>query len=419
MKTPTAPITQNGCSKLICTTPSRYGNLQFKGLSFHLVVHQTRSTARFHQRGYAFRVERSLATYLHSIERGLHSISVGSWTHPAFVFPVHDCYGQCSHPGTERIFGLRPRLTFAPLTLPDPVNAYRSGDGAPGPSYWQNEASYELHAELETAAKQLRATEIITYTNNSPDTLPSLWIQLEQNIYRKDSRGQALFASFMRRRRDNPSANAKPVNTSTDGFVFDSVEIESGKQTAKADYIVNHTRMQIRLCAAAQTSQRPAKNPYQVTAHEIGHDWFPMIVGSNDRRHALMDEAFNTFIDIDESTTYANGKYGPKRDSEYSAGGEPPDTIPKVLDNLDAPSLTAPADSYGFEPGHPLSYFKGAHGMVLLREQILGPDRFEWAFRKYIRDWGVQTSFAVRLLPGDGERERRRPEQVLARVVSQ
>ena len=39
-----------------------------------------------------------------------------------------------------------PRLTFAPLTLPDPVNAYRSSNGAPGPAYWQNEADYEMHA---------------------------------------------------------------------------------------------------------------------------------------------------------------------------------------------------------------------------------------------------------------------------------
>ncbi|HZD48921.1 MAG TPA: hypothetical protein VE178_09250 [Silvibacterium sp.] len=52
-----------------------------------------------------------------------------------------------------------------------------------------------------------------------------------------------------------------------------------------------------------------------------------MIVGSNERRHAFMDEGFNTFIDIDESATYANGKYGPKRDSECSAGGEPADMI--------------------------------------------------------------------------------------------
>ncbi len=129
---------------------------------------------------------------------------------------------------------------------------------------------------------------------------------------------------------------------------------------------------------------------FWVTAHEIGHDWFPMIVGSNERRNAFMDEGFNTFIDIEESALYQGGKYGPKRDSEYSAGGEPPDTILKVLDNPDAPVVLMPSDAYPGQLGHPVSYFKGAYGMVLLREQILGPDRFDWAFRKYIRDWAFK-----------------------------
>ena len=92
-----------------------------------------------------------------------------------------------------------PRLTFAPLTLPQPINAYRSSNGAPGPAYWQNEADYELHATLDTAAKQLRGTETITYTNNSPDTLTSLWIQLDQNIYRKDSRAAIVNSGRPRR----------------------------------------------------------------------------------------------------------------------------------------------------------------------------------------------------------------------------
>jgi hypothetical protein len=512
-----------------------------------------------------------------------------------------------------------PRVTFAPLSLPDPVNAYRSGNGAPGPQYWQNEADYQLHAKLDTTAKELHATEVVTYTNNSPDTLPSVWMQLEQNLYRKDSRGHAILGGLMRQMMRRPGApDIPPDEMTTNGFVFDSVEVETAKGLVKAETLVDDTRMQIRLpqplkhgaklrihiayhyripgvwggrtswgksekgeiydmaqwyprmavyddlrgwdtlpyigsefyleygnfdyfltvpsemivagsgelvnpkdvltgkelarLDEARASDKtvyirkpeevtdPASRPktggtltwhfhmdhtrdvvwtaspvfvwdaarihlpegkkslamsvyppesvgaaawdksteyvkdtierfskqwypypwpaavsvagfstgmeypgmvfdgitdkgaflFWVTAHEIGHDWFPMLVGSNERRHAFMDEGFNTFIDIGESAEYAGGKYGPKRDSEYSAGGEPPDTILKVLDNPDAPTLKALADSYPWTLGHPVSYFKGAYGMVLLREQILGPQRFDWAFRKYIRDWAYK-----------------------------
>src|SRR5580698_7769056 len=117
-----------------------------------------------------------------------------------------------------------PRLTFEPLTLPEPVNSYRSGNGAPGPNYWQNEADYELHTSLDTEAKQLTTTEVITYTNNSPDVLPSLWLQVEQNTYRKDSRAKIMSGGGRRGRRGNADAAPAPDATSTEGYIFDSVE---------------------------------------------------------------------------------------------------------------------------------------------------------------------------------------------------
>ena len=89
----------------------------------------------------------------------------------------------------------------------------------------------------------MNTIETITYTNNSPDMLPSLWVQLEQNIYRRDSR--ARLAGNRRGRRGE--AEASPESTSTEGFVFDSVEIEAGGKTTKADHVVSDTRMQIRL----------------------------------------------------------------------------------------------------------------------------------------------------------------------------
>jgi hypothetical protein len=540
--------------------------------------------------------------------------------------------------------------------LPDPVNAYRSGSGAPGPQYWQNEADYVMHAALDAEKKVLTNDEVITYTNNSPDTLTSLWIHLEQNEYRKDSRQHTMGAAlggFGGRGGGAPGGPAGPGNNAaggprgpggapggapngpgggagrapgdnyTEGLVIESVMLQAGAggttPAVKADFLVSDTRMQVplttplkphtamrihikyhytipgtwggrtswgttqsgkdifdiaqwypRMCVyddlrgwdtlpfigsefyleyghfdyfvsvpadfivagtgelvnpkevltpteisrieqahasdktvyirtLAEVQQALAQPPasgtktwhyhmdntrdvvwsaspafiwdaarinvpsgkktlaesvyppesvgpdhwdrsteitkfaieyfskqwyefpwpvafsiggfssgmeypgavfdgvnsrmpgfFGLTVHEFGHSWFPMIVGSNERRNAFMDEGFNTFIDIAVSDVFENGKFGPKRDGEYSAGGDPPDTILKVIDNPDAPPLLTRADGYTTALTHPVSYFKGAYGNTLMREQILGPERFDRAFRKYIADWAFK-----------------------------
>src|SRR5690348_10996368 len=104
-----------------------------------------------------------------------------------------------------------PLVAFAPLSLPGAVNSYRSANGAPGPTYWQNRADYSIAAKIEPANKTLTGDVTITYTNNSPDTLDVLWLQLDQNIYRKDSRAAAM------------SGGAR--GQFTDGYILDAVEI--------------------------------------------------------------------------------------------------------------------------------------------------------------------------------------------------
>ena len=64
---------------------------------------------------------------------------------------------------------------------PDPNNM-RTASGSPGPNYWQQRVDYVIKATLDTAAQTLTGSERITYHNNSPDALPYLWFQLDQNI---------------------------------------------------------------------------------------------------------------------------------------------------------------------------------------------------------------------------------------------
>lgn len=70
--------------------------------------------------------------------------------------------------------------------LPTP-NTYRNASGAPGHQYWQQKVDYKITATLDEPGRRITATASVRYTNNSPDSLPWLWMQLDQNIFRRDS----------------------------------------------------------------------------------------------------------------------------------------------------------------------------------------------------------------------------------------
>lgn len=69
----------------------------------------------------------------------------------------------------------------------------RSADGRPGPEYWQQRADYEIAATLDTSRHTIRGHVSIAYTNNSPDTLRYVWMQMDQNLYESGSAGATLF----------------------------------------------------------------------------------------------------------------------------------------------------------------------------------------------------------------------------------
>jgi hypothetical protein len=120
-----------------------------------------------------------------------------------------------------------------------------------------------------------------------------------------------------------------------------------------------------------------------VTSHEFGHNWFPMIVGTNERKFPWMDEGFNTFINTLADKAFNNGEYVEKR--------------PVSSKNLAAAYFNTRAESIATIPDvtNPMNlgtvaYRKPGHGLTLLREQVLGPARFDSAFRYYVHQWAFK-----------------------------
>jgi len=490
---------------------------------------------------------------------------------------------------------------FSPSFYTYNGNEYRSASGKPGPKYWQNRADYQLAVTLDDQKNEIRGKEKLLYTNNSPDNLDFLWIQLDQNMFKKDSRGNAIIPVQGSRY----GADAKQFDG---GFRIHSVQVD-GKDV---EYHINDTRMQVFLAEAlpgkggelelsvdysyiipeygsdrtgilntkhgkifaiaqwypriavyddvlgwntapytgpgefyleygnidvsitvpnnhivvcggellnpgevftpeqqqrwekahesdetimirsmdeiGKTSSRPSEGkertwkfrientrdiawassaafivdaariklqegktalavsaypeeskgrnawgrsteyvkgsvehysskwlnyPYpvavnvaanlggmeypgivfcdykakgealwNVTDHEFGHIWFPMIVGSNERLHAWMDEGFNTFINDISSEAFNGGEYKPEKQGVNKAA------ILYTNPRLE-PIMTTPLAMNEKHIGL-LAYYKPAMGLHLLREQILGPERFDRALRTYIQNWAYK-----------------------------
>jgi aminopeptidase N len=120
-----------------------------------------------------------------------------------------------------------------------------------------------------------------------------------------------------------------------------------------------------------------------VLAHELGHQWVPMIVGSNERLYPWMDEGFNTFLDLENAAKYFAGEaYGDSIETQphrlYPAHAIPGQETPLITRPVEVRDL--------FWTG----YQKPALMLSVLRDQVLGPERFEAAFRAYLHAWAFK-----------------------------
>lgn len=504
----------------------------------------------------------------------------------------------------ETLSGYDYHALFSPLFYTNNGNAYRSANGEPGPEYWQNRANYQIKAALDETKSEVAATVILHYKNNSPQNLPYLWLQLDQNLFNDTSRGHAKIPATGRSRYGDVNSTFKG------GFQFRSVTIVNGQKETPVNYFISDTRMQIRLDKPLEAKQgelkikmvytytipqygadrtgvlstpngdifavaqwyprmcvfddirgwntdpylgasefyleygdfdvsittpsgmivagsgelqnprevltaqqyeryslakesdktifirekdeiknkkaQPQKSsltwnfkinnsrdfawaasrsfiwdaakmnlpdgkkglamsvyppeaggrtawgrsteytkasiescsirwypyPYYsavnvasnvagmeypgivfcsarssgaglwgVTNHEFGHTWFPMIVGSNERRYGWMDEGLNTFINAIATNDFNNGEYVSRKRDAHQIG---------YMFGTQSESIFNTPDAMKERNIGNLLYYKPAFALDLLRNQIVGQDRFDYAFRKYINDWAYK-----------------------------
>jgi hypothetical protein len=122
---------------------------------------------------------------------------------------------------------------------PPAGNAYRSANGSPGPQYWQNSASYTIHATLSEKDTSVTGDVLIQYTNNSPDKLDYVWLQLDQNLFNAASRGTAA----------TPTSGdvIGILGVDKGGYNIADVSVTYGGKTYKVQPIISDARMQVRL----------------------------------------------------------------------------------------------------------------------------------------------------------------------------
>ncbi len=211
------------------------------------------------------------------------------------------------------------REAFHPFFYPYPGTEIRSASGEPGPKYWQNKANYSIQATINPDDHTIKGTVAINYINNSPDQLRFIWLQLDQNIYRKDSRASATTTT-----QGGRWANGQ----FTEGDEIKSVKLEVNGKLIEPKFSITDTRMQVWLPEVLKNNGAAAKIviEYQFIVPEYGTDrmgrlkqkdgwiyevaqWFPRVcvyddlLGWNTNPYLGAGEFYLEYGDIDYAIT--------------------------------------------------------------------------------------------------------------------
>ena len=190
-------------------------------------------------------------------------------------------------------------------------NDYRTASGAPGTAYYQQRADYVMDIKIVDETQRLYGEETITYTNNSPDVLAYLWVQLDQNIRKKDSPSLLKNSQSM----DQVSQLSTFANNHL-GDPFDggfNIEHVLDAQGKPLPYIINQTMMRIDLQTPLQSGGQVSfsiKWWYNINNHVVnrarsGYEYFP----KDDNRAYVIAQFFPRMCMYDDVEGWQNYQF--------------------------------------------------------------------------------------------------------------
>ena len=190
----------------------------------------------------------------------------------------------------------------------------RSADGRPGPDYWQQRADYDIAATLDTARHTIKAHMSLAYTNNSPDTLRFVWMQLDQNLYKSGSAGSALFPEDTRFGDRGFEGGYEIQNLVTNGARATSQVHETQMRVDLAEPLAPHggkvtIAMDYSFAVPEHGSDRMARDGplYEIAQWYPRVDVYDDIRGWNTDQYLGQGEFYLEYGDIDFSVTVPAG----------------------------------------------------------------------------------------------------------------